>query len=95
MQLQTNATLFSADTFHSNKTNKDYHRVGLIVEGQACTMFVNDADWPSFVAQPFFNAVCAAHKPIEVIAVLEFRFTDKGVNVTLRGVQEPPKEKGK
>ena len=84
MQLHTNATLFSADTFHSNKTNKDYHRVGLIVEGQACTMFVNDNDWPNFVAQPFFQrCLCSTQGHRSHCGLWNSVSRTKGVSATL------------
>lgn len=93
MLIETTAMLYAADTFHSNKTNKDYHRCGLLIEGAATTMFLDDRPYAELVKLPFFNAVCASHVPAEVVAKLEIRFTDKGAQTYLREIKAPAKAK--
>ena len=66
MQIKTTAIAFNADSFHSNKTNQDYHRMGLLLEGAATNFFVSDKVWAEVVKQPWFNAVCASHEPTKV-----------------------------
>ena len=66
MQITTKATVFNADSFHSNKTNQDYHRMGLLLEGAATNFFVSDKVWAEVVKQPWFNSVCVSHEPTNV-----------------------------
>lgn len=89
MKIKTTATIFSAESFHSNKTNQDYHRVGLLLEGSASNMFVGDKQWAEIVKQPWFNSVCASHEPTKVEVELELKFDDKGAKVYLDSIVAP------
>lgn len=91
MQITTKATVFNADSFHSNKTNQDYHRMGLLLEGAATNFFVSDKVWAEVVKQPWFNSVCASHEPTSVEVDLEIKFDEKGAKVYLNGVKTPKK----
>lgn len=93
MLIETTATLYSADSFHSTKTNRDYHRCGLLIEGTATNLFLDDKPWAELVKKPYFNAVSVSHKTQEVCAKLEVRFTEKGAQVYLRDIKDV--EKGK
>lgn len=92
MLIETNALLFNAESFHSTKTNKDYHRCGLLIEGAPTNLFLDDKPYAELVKQPFFNAVSVEHTPVKVVAKLELKFTDKGAQTYLREVK-PLKEK--
>ena len=86
MQIKTKAIAFNADSFHSNKTNQDYHRVGLLIEGVATNFFVGDKAWGEFMKQPCFNAICASHEPTPVDMDLELKFDDKGCKTYLNAI---------
>lgn len=89
MQIKTTAIVFTADTFHSNRTNQDYHSMGMLLEGAATKFFVGDKVWAEVVKQPWFNAVCASHEPTKVEVDLEIKFDEKGAKVYLNGVSTP------
>lgn len=89
MQIKTNAVAFNADSFHSNKTNQDYHRIGLLLEGAATSFFVGDKLWAEVVKQPWFNAVSVSHTPANVEVQLDVKFDEKGAKVYLNGISTP------
>lgn len=91
MLIETIATIYSAESFHSSKTNKDYHRVGLLIEGVATTLFLDDKPWAELVKQSYFNALSVSHKTQEVKAKLEVKFTEKGAQVYLREISDVKK----
>lgn len=91
MLIETTATIYSAESFHSNKTNKDYHRVGLLIEGVATTLFLDNKPWAELVKKPYFNALSVSHKTQEVNAKLEVKFTEKGAQVYLREISDVKK----
>lgn len=87
------SAIYNASNFHSNKTNKDYHKVGLILDGTAGEFFVGDKVWTELVKSPIFNVLNATLIPQPCIAQLEIRFTDKGPRVDVVGIK--PQEQGK
>lgn len=92
MLIETNASLYNVESFHSNKTNKDYHRCGLLIEGVPAQMFIDEKPYNELVKQPFFNAVAVEHNPTPVVVKLEIRFTEKGCTAYLRSVTSPNKK---
>lgn len=93
MQIKTKALAYAADSFHSNKTNCEYHKVGLIIEGIATTMFVGDKAWIDFKNENCFNAICAAHEPTPVEIELELKFDEKGCKAYLNAIRGAAKGK--
>lgn len=96
MHIEYQTAIYSASNFHSNKTNKDYHKIGLILDETAGEFFVGDKVWAEIVKSHFFNALNVTKVPQVCVVTLELKFTEKGPRVDVVGLHEQePAPKGK
>lgn len=87
MKIETYAALYKVDSFHSNKTNKDYHTLSLIIEGQAGTFFVSDKTYNEVIKSPIYNVLQKSAIPQVCTAVLDIRLSDKGAQVNVDSIK--------
>lgn len=87
MKIETNAALYKVDNFHSNKTNKDYFTISLIIEGQAGTFFVGDRTFQDIVNSPLYANLQKSGIPQPCTAYLDVRLSDKGASVNVTSVK--------
>lgn len=88
MILKTFATLYSAETFHSNKTNQDYNTVGLVIEGKAKAHFINKNDLEKIWGCPALEALRKTGEPQRVTATFNVYVTEKGWGASLTDLQK-------
>lgn len=84
MKIQVPAVIYSFGSFHSNKTNKDYHTIGLIVEGQPKNFFLSQQVAQSFLVMPMVKKFMDSGKaPTPCIAMLNIIFRERDVVVNV------------
>ena len=79
MRLETEAFLMGCSEIHSIKSNKDFVKINLIVEGEFCGFFTRKSDG---------DRIKTAKPPTRCVAVLDLKFTQKGVFCDLLGINE-------
>lgn len=93
MKVETIAAIYKADSFHSNKTGKDYRTIGLILEGQAGTFFVSEQTYTKVINSPMYRSLCDSALPQKCIATLDIRIGEKGAQVNIDAVVPAPADK--
>ena len=86
MQIETDAFLLGKTNIHSSKTGKDFVKFALVIEGELASFFV-PAQAGAKMAQ---SKPCAelekTHAPTRCVAVVNLRFTERGVYSDLVGI---------
>lgn len=83
MKIETEAFLLGSNDIHSNKSNKDFVKINLIVEGEFVGFFTRKADGDRIrTAKPFVE-LNKIRQPVRCVATLEVKFGQKGVFVDL------------
>lgn len=86
MRIETEAFLMGSQDIHSAKSNKDFVKINLIVEGEFCGFFTRKQEGDRIrTAKPFVE-LNKTHNPTRCVATLDVKFTQKGVFVDLVGV---------
>lgn len=86
MRIETEAFIMGYNEIHSNKSGKDFVKFNLVVEGEFTGFFTRKSDGDRIkTAKPFaeFNKT---HAPTKCVAVLDLKFTQKGVFCDLVGI---------
>lgn len=88
MRLETEAFLMGSSDIHSAKTNKDLVKINLIVEGEFCGFFTRKSDGDRIKTAKPFVELQKTRAPTRCVAVLDLKFTQKGVFCGLLGINE-------
>ena len=86
MRIETEAFLLGSQDIHSSKSNKDFVKINLIVEGEFCGFFTRKADGDRICTAKPFAELNKTKQPTRCVAVLDVKFTQKGVFCDLVGV---------
>lgn len=86
MRIETEAFLLGFQEIHSTKSNKDFVKINLIVEGEFCGFFTRKADGDRIRTAKPFTELNKTRQPTRCTAVLDVKFTQKGVFCDLVGV---------
>lgn len=80
MQVKTEAFFMGYQPIHSNKTNKDYYKLSMVIDGGFASFIVPAKKGADIIAGAG-SAVSAfekTHQPVKVNALLNIDFTDRG-----------------
>lgn len=84
MKVTAQAIIYSFGSFHSQKTNKDYNTVGLIVEGVPKTFFLSQDVANSFLVMPVVKKFLDGGKqPVVCKAMFNVIFRERDVVVNV------------
>lgn len=86
MRIETEAFLMGSQDIHSAKSNKDFVKINLIVEGEFCGFFTRKQDGERIRTAKAFAELSKSHAPTRCVAVLDVKFTQKGVFCDLVGI---------
>jgi hypothetical protein len=86
MRIETEAFLMGAQDIHSNKSGKDFVKINLIVEGEFVGFFTRKSDGDKIKTAKPFQELAKTRSPVRCVAVMELKFTQKGVFTDLVGV---------
>lgn len=86
MRIEIEAFLLGSQEIHSTKSNKDFVKINLIVEGEFCGFFTRKADGDRIRTAKPFTELNKTKQPTRCVAVLDVKFTQKGVFCDLVGV---------
>lgn len=86
MRIETEAFLMGSQDIHSAKSNKDFVKINLIVEGEFCGFFTRKQDGDRIRTAKAFAELNKSHVPTRCVAVLDVKFTQKGVYCDLVGI---------
>lgn len=82
-----NCHLFGFNTIHSNKTNKDYYKINLCVEGNFCAFVVPKSKGEDLKKKKPFADVEKTHNPSSCKISLRLDFSERGVYTSLEDVE--------
>lgn len=83
MRIETEAFLMGSNDIHSAKSNKDFVKINLIIEGEFCGFFTRKSDGDRIKTAKAFAELAKTHAPTRCVAVLDLKFTQKGTFVDL------------
>ena len=86
MRIEIEAFLMGWSDIHSAKSNKDFVKINLIVEGEFCGFFTRKADGDRIKTAKAFAELQKTHAPTRCVAVMDVKFTQKGVYCDLVGI---------
>lgn len=86
MRIETEAFLLGSQDIHSAKSNKDFVKINLILEGQFFGFFTRKTDGDRIRTAKPFTELNKTGQPTRCTAVMEVKFTQKGVFCDLVGV---------
>ena len=86
MKIETEAFLMGSTDIHSAKSNKDFVKINLIVEGEFTGFFTRKADGDRIRTSKPFAELAKTHAPTKCVATLDVKFTQKGVFCDLVGL---------
>lgn len=86
MRIETEAFLMGHQDIHSNKSGKDFVKINLIVEGEFCGFFCRKSDGERIKTAKPFQELAKSHAPARCVAVLDLKFTQKGIFTDLVGI---------
>ena len=88
MVFEIAATIYGLDNFHSSKTNKDYNKIGLIIDGKARYHFIDDADVSKVLnSEPIKKYRSSGNQPLLAKCVFDIKCTEKGWSGYLRDIK--------
>ncbi len=93
MKLETEAFLMGFTDIHSTRTNKDFVKINLIVEGEFVSYFTRKADGERIKTAKPFQELQKTHAPAQCVAELELKFSQRGTFVDLVGIHEKANSK--
>ena len=83
MRIETEAFLMGSSDIHSAKSNKDFVKINLIIEGEFCGFFTRKSDGDKIKTAKPFAELHKTGAPTRCVAVLDLKFTQKGTFVDL------------
>lgn len=86
MRIEMEAFLMGSQEIHSAKSNKDFVKINLILEGEYCGFFTRKQDGDRIRTAKAFAELNKTHAPIKCVALLDVKFTQKGVYCDLVGI---------
>lgn len=86
MRIETEAFLMGAQDIHSNKSGKDFVKINLIVEGEFVGFFTRKTDGEKIKTAKAFKELAVSRSPVRCVAVMDIKFTQKGVFTDLVGI---------
>lgn len=86
MRIETEAFLMGAQPIHSNKSNKDFIKINLILEGEFVGFFTRKSDGDRICTAKPFQELAKSKAPTRCVAVLDLKFTQRGTFVDLVGI---------
>lgn len=86
MRIETEAFLLGYQDIHSAKSNKDFVKINLIVEGEFSGFFTRKSDGEKMKTTKPFVELNKNHAPTRCVAVFDVKFMQKGVFVDLVGI---------
>ena len=86
MRIETEAFLMGSSDIHSAKTNKDFVKINLIVEGEFVSYFTRKVDGERIKTAKPFQELNKSHAPTKCVAELELKFSQRGTFVDLVGI---------
>ena len=87
MRIETEAFLMGSTDIHSAKSNKDFVKINLIIEGEFTGFFCRKADGERIKTSKPFAELNKTHAPTRCLATLDIKFTQKGVFTDLVAIQ--------
>lgn len=87
MQFEHQAVVYSAYSIHSNKTDRDFFKIGLIVDGSASEFFVTEKVYTDFLQTPVYNIIASKGVPQMCAVQFDLRFTEKGPRVNVNAIK--------
>ena len=86
MRIETEAFLLGSNDIHSAKSNKDFVKINLIVEGEFVGFFTRKNDGDRIRAAKPFQELAKQRQPVRCVATLDIKFGQKGTFVDLVGI---------
>lgn len=87
MRIETEAFLMGSNDIHSSKTNKDFVKINLIIEGEYVSYFTRKEDGNRIRTAKPFQELAKTHAPTRCIAELDLKFSQRGTFVDLVGIK--------
>ena len=86
MRIETEAFLMGSSDIHSAKSNKDFVKINLIIEGEFCGFFTRKSEGDRIKTAKPFAELAKTRAPVRCVAVLDLKFTQKGTFVDLLAI---------
>lgn len=86
MRNEVEAFLMGSTNIHSNKTGKDYVKINLIIEGEFVGFFQTATNGNKIRTSKAFQELEKTHVPTKCVAIVETKFTQRGVFTDLVGI---------
>ena len=87
MQIETEAFILGKTNIHSSKTGKDFVKFALVIEGELATFFVPAQVGEKMAQAKPFQELAKTHAPTRCVAIVNLRFTERGVYSDLVGIK--------